>query len=160
MTKLFDIPVYALTEKTLVQRADAKIKTVEKNAPGTNRETLNRLIERETFPMRNWDYNHIIGYIQIGLTKQDIVASVFMPVPAPARYRWDSVKRHFVQDLGANNAHRYIGNMKVNEDIQTVARELLECVIRDHLNRRFHVDRTAFDAVNSYIDYLYLLQKL
>lgn len=160
MKKLFDIPVYALDEKTLGQRVDAKIKTIEKNAPGADRDVLERLTERETFPMRNWDYNHIIGYVQLSLTKQEIIAAVFMPVPTPARYYWDSEKKHFVRNLFANGTHVYIGNMKTNEEMQAAAAELLERVIEDHLHGRFHADREAFDVVNKHIDYLGLLQEL
>lgn len=69
MKKLFDIPVYALDPKTWEQRVGAKIKTIERNAPGAERDVLERLTERETFSMRNWEYNHVIGYVQLCLTK-------------------------------------------------------------------------------------------
>ena len=160
MKKLFEIPVYALDGKTLNQRVETRIKTIEENAPGADREMLNRLVERETFPMRNWGYNHIIGYIQIGLTKQEIVVLVFMPVPAPSRYYWYSDKKYFTQDICANSAHVYIGNMETNEEMQTVAIELLERVIKDHLHGRFYADKTAFDAVNAHLDYLGLLEEM
>ena len=160
MKKLFDIPVYALEKKILSQRVDRKIKCVVEMASRSDREVLDRLIERETFPMRCWEYNHIVGYIRIGLTRQEIVASVFMPVPAPSRYYWNSTTKYFVQDLGANNTHVYIGNMKTNEELRGAAAELLERVIKDHLYGRFYADKTAFDAVNTHIDYLGLLQEL
>ena len=160
MKKLFDIPVYALDEKTLEQRVGAKIKTIKKNAPGVERDVLERLTERETFPMRNWEYNHVIGYVQLCLTKQEIIATVFMPVPVPTRYYWNSEKKHFVRNLFANGTHVYIGDMETNEQIQVAAAKLLEQVIKDHLHGRFHADQEAFTAVNKHIDYLGLLQEL
>ena len=160
MKKLFDIPVYALDEKTLGQRVDIKIKRIEKNTPNAESDVLERLVERETFPMRNWDYNHVIGYVQLSLTKQEIVATVFMPMPAPSRYYWDSEKKYFVRNLFANGTHVYIGDMKTNKALQVAAAELLEQVIKDHLHGRFYADRAAFDAINGHIDYLNLLQEL
>jgi hypothetical protein len=160
MKKLFEIPIYALSPVELSRRANQKITTLEEQFARTDEETRMRIIDRETFPMRNWDYNHVIGYVQLSLTQQEIVAAVFMPVPSPARYYWDSERKFFVRNLFANGMHVYIGDMKTNNEIRDAMTELLEQAIKDHLHGRFYADRAAFDTLNGHIDYLSLLQEL
>lgn len=71
MKKLFDIPLYALSPEELSHRVKQKIDKMKEDAAETDQQTMDLIIETETFPKRCWDYNHIVGYIRISAANLD-----------------------------------------------------------------------------------------
>ena len=158
MKKLFEIPVYALSATKLNIRTDKRIASMKGLLPYSNPDEAALVIDRETLPMRSWDYNHIIGYIRIAISKTDILFDVFMPFPIPERYVWDTKRKTYVQNIGANGTHIYWGSLKTNEEFRKAVSSMLDQVVTDHIPKRFYVDREAFDAINARLDYLAIVQ--
>ena len=158
MKKLFEIPVYAVCPEELKKRVGIRIAKLKARMATVDRDTMNQIIDHDTFPKRCWDYNHIVGYIRISATPQDIVFDLFLPKPAIDRYVWYSPKKAFLYDVNANGTHFYTGNMKTNEEIRMATEEMLTWVIRDFLPKRYYVDRSCFDTLNSHMDYLEIMK--
>lgn len=159
MKKLFDIPVYALSPDELNHRVRQKIDNLNEYVAGTDQQTIDLIIDNETFPKRCWDYNHIVGYIRISATRQDIVFDLFLPRPAVERYIWYSPRKAFLYDVHANGTHFYTGNMKTNEGIRKATDEMLTWMIKDSLPKRYYVDRSGFDNLNRHLDYLGIIRE-
>ena len=159
MKKLFDIPIYALSPDELSRRVKQKIDNLKEYAAGTDQQTMNLIIDNETFPKRYWDYNHIVGYIRISATRQDIVLDLFLPKPMVERYIWSSPRKAFLRDVHASGTHFYTGNMKTNEEIQKATDDMLTWMIKDALPKRYYVDRSGFDNLNRHLDYLGIIKE-
>ena len=159
MKKLFDVPIYALSPEELSYRVKRKIDSLKKYLAGNNQQTMDLIIDTETFPKRCWDYNHIVGYIRISAAHQDIVFDLFLPRPAVERYIWSSPRKAFLYDVHANGTHFYAGNMTDNEEIQGAADEMLTWIIKDFLPKRYYVDRSVFDNLNRHLDYLGIIRE-
>lgn len=159
MKKLFDIPIYALSPDELNRRVKQKIDNLKEHLAGTDQQTMDLIIDTETFPKRCWDYNHIVGYIRVSATRQDIEFDLFLPRPAVERYIWSSPRKTFLYDVHANGTHFYTGDMKTNEEIREAADEMLTWMIKDFLPKRYHVDRSGFDNLNRHLDYLEIIKE-
>ena len=158
MKKLFEIPVYALSASKLNTRASKRIADMKELFSCSNPDEAALVIDSETLPMRSWDYNHIIGYIRIAVSKTDIPFDVFMPIPIPERYVWDTKRKIYVQNIGANGTNIYWGALKTNAEFRKAVSDMLDQVVTDHIPKRFYVDREAFDAINAHLDYLTIVQ--
>lgn len=71
MKKLFEIPVYALSPSKLNIRTSKHISELKKSLVHSDPDEAALAIDRETLLMRFWDYDHIIGYIRIAVSKTD-----------------------------------------------------------------------------------------
>ena len=160
MVKIFEIPIYAISPSKLKERVCKYISKLEKLLAHLDKDTSDRVIEIQTFPMRNWDYNHIIGYIRIAVSKSDILFNVFMPLPTPKRYVWTTSKKMLVQDMCTNGTHLYLGLIKNNEEIREEVAKMLSHIIDKHIPARYYVDRAAFDIVNENLDYMSIIQAI
>ena len=158
MKKLFEIPIYVLSASKLNIRPSERISELKKLFSRSNPNEAAAVIDHETLPMRSWDYNHIIGYIQIAVSKTDILFEVFLPIPIPMRYVWYTSRKIYVQNICANGTHIYWGSLKTNGEFCEAFSDVLDQVITDHISARFHVDREAFDAINGHLDYLTIVQ--
>ena len=105
MKKLFEIPVYALSASKLNTRTNKRIADLKALFSRSDPDEAAFVIDHETFPMRSWDYNHIIGYIRIAVSKTDILFDVFMPIPIPERYVWNTKQKSMSRILGQTDAH-------------------------------------------------------
>ena len=153
MKKLFDIPIYALSPDELSRRVKQKVDKLKECAAGTDLQTMDLIIDAETFPKRCWDYNHVVGYIRISASQQDIVFDLFLPRPVVERYIWNSPRKTFLYDVNPNGTHFYTGNMKTNEEIRKAVGEMLTWMVKDFLPKRYLVDRSGFDNLNRHLDY-------
>lgn len=157
MKKIFEIPIYALSPLKLNDRVNKCISKLKSQLSHLDDDTFARIKDIETFPMRSWDYNHIVGYIQVSMSRSDIVFEVFLPIPIPTRYDWRTKRKTRVQNICANGTHFYFASLKTNEDIRNSVEEMLDHVIVDHVPDRFYVDREAFDNINAHLDYLNII---
>ena len=152
MKKLFEIPIYAISASDLNKRSTERILKLRKQYAHLDADLAAHAIDADTFPMRSWDYNHIIGCIRIAVTKNDILFDVFLPLPYPKKYVWTSSRKYHTQNICANGTHLYLGALKSNEDIRHAVANMLNQIIADHIPTRFHVDTAAFAATNAYLD--------
>lgn len=152
MVKLFEIPIYGLSSKTIDDRYQKYCENFQKQHPDVVGEHFERCIEHLTYPQRCWNYNHIVGYILIYFERNDIFYDVYLPYQCD-RYRWDSHKKTFIRNVFANGTHFRIDDPTNNEKIQNELAEMLDMTIRAHVPNRFYVDREAFDNTYRFINY-------
>ena len=105
-----------------------------------------------TYPMRIWDYNHIIGFMNINIDGQDVMLDVYLPETQLERYHWDSKVKHFVVNQMSPNNHVYIGN-KSSDEIRKEITGYLDSFCERMSKRGYFVDTDAFHRLNKYVDY-------
>ena len=158
MIKLFEIPVYALSRKSLSKRYCKVVETIEKEYLETDRDSFSKAIEILTYPQRLWDHNHVVGYIDIISDNKDVVFEIYLPYPKVERYHWNGKKRICLYNIMANGTHFFIDKNMSNSEIQIKISEMLNWIIKDIIPNRYYVDRTAFDAVYEHVDYLGIIK--
>ena len=159
MMKLFEIPVYAMEKKELNLKYHQCAQKMRAELADRPEETIQRCIEIQMYPQRLWDYNHIVGYIVISVTPQDVVFHIYLPTPHKERYVWSSGRKTFLCDISANGTHFYVSDKTENRDIQKRTAEMLNGVINDHIPKRYFVDKEAFENLNGMIDYRTAMEK-
>jgi len=157
--KLFELPIYAISKEALHKRYlefDQQFRETSSSYKSSE-EVYKQCLGLATYPQRLWDYNHIVGYIRISLTQDDVLFDVFLPTPSIERYHWKSKEKHFMYNISANGTHFYTGG-KSNKEIRKMAENMLDGVIKDHIPPRYYVDRETFDNLNDQIDYKALME--
>lgn len=161
MHKFIEIPIYALDKTTLRVRYEKYIETLRRDVfPDIKEETFQRCLEIETYPKRIWEYNHIVGYIVIGYEFGDIQFKVYLPTPQKQRYIWRSSKKTFLYDIDSNGTHFRVDGTMSSQDIQHEIMDMLNSIIKEHVPKKYYVDRQAFDNINNSIDYLEIINEV
>lgn len=155
---IFHIPVYAISKNQLRQKYANVAAQIRTELSGKEKSLIQRIIALQTYPQRLWEYNHIVGYIKISVTSQDVVFNIFLPAPQKQRYRWLSSRKTFLYDISANGTHFYVNDKMQNKDIQTRTSQMLNDVIKVHIPKRHYVDKSVFDNINEYIDYRAIME--
>lgn len=163
MPKLFEIPIYALNVNKLKKRVhDAKSRLNHKYKDYTT-DSLRRCYDLISYPQRLWEYNHVVGYIQINFDKGVILFELFLPEPCIARYYWKSRKKIFLYNINVPGLDIYItekmDNFKIRERLFARLDYVIDCVIGKYIPEGFFVDRQAFDQLNPIVDYVELLKQ-
>jgi hypothetical protein len=158
--KLYEIPIYAFTEKELRDRLEKYKESLHKDEFISNKDILDKAIELETFPYRFWSHNHIVGYVDVFLENQDVVFEVYLPCPMIKRYRWLRKSKVLLRNILANGTHFCIKSTMTNSDIANAILEMLNWIIKEHVPKRFYVDRRSFDSIYNYVDYNEILSKM
>ena len=152
MVKLFEIPIYGLSRKTLGARYKKYCDNFYRKYPDASVESSEICIELEKGSQRCWDYNHIVGYILIYFELNDICFNVYLPKQCD-RYRWGSCQKTFIRNIFANSTHFRINDLSNNEAIQKEIADMLDSTISAHVPNRFFVDRETFDNTYKFINY-------
>ena len=150
---IHEIPIYAMKKEELHRKYAKLASTYRAEYSHSDKETVNALIALASYPQRLWEYNHLVGFIQISATSQDILFDVFLPTPPRKRYIWKSGKKIFFHNVSANGTHFYVNEKTPNSNIQTRVAEMLNGVIKEHIPTRYYVDTVAFDNTNPVLDY-------
>ena len=159
--KLFEIPIYALNRETLMKRySDRKNKLLDRAVRAqTTEEDQERIIEINTWPQRLWDYNHIVGYIVISIGINDVSFELYVPADTIERYHWDNKsKKMLLKNNQINGCHFNYRNMKTDKEIRNRIHQMLDDITQRMIDKRFYVDREAFDQAEKLIDYSKLLK--
>ncbi|MBO4987715.1 MAG: hypothetical protein J6C63_02570 [Lachnospiraceae bacterium] len=161
MQKFIEIPIYALDERTLCVRYEKYVEELRRDVfSDINEETFKRCLEIGTYPKRVWEYNHIVGYIVIGYEFGDLQFKVYLPTSQKQRYRWRTTKKTFLYDTHSNGTHFRVDGSMSSQDIQQEIENMLNSIIKEHVPKRYYVDRQAFDNINSKIDYLKIINEV
>ncbi len=160
MDKLFEIPGYAMDKDTLMKRYDKYCENYRRESVllEASEETIRRCIEIEAYPQRLWQYNHIVGYIMIGINGQDIDFKVYLPIPKIEKYFWKSKKKNFLYDIRANGAYCRIEKNYTNDYIQQEIEKTLQSIIKEHVPNNYYVDLECFIRLNKLLDYKMLVE--
>ena len=125
MKKLFEIPVYSLSESKFAEKYDDYYSKFNNN-------DINEL-KGYMYPQGVWRYNQIIGYITISVDYKckDIVFEVYKHI---GRVGVLSKQKKYIQNLYATGLHfRYEGLtskevvLKIREMIQCLASKTFSC---------------------------------
>ena len=160
MIKLHEIPVYALSKKELSRRFRYHKEKLKSILPNDNEEEFRWIIEGETFPQCVWVHNHVVGYIDILFSGQDVVFEVYLPYPEINRYSWLGRRKVVLRNVMTNGTHFYVDSKMDNADIQDRMVDMLDWIIKEHIPSRFYVDRNTFDTIRNSIDYLEIMNKM
>lgn len=158
--KLFEIPVYALPEEVLEKRVNTAFGKflMNHNYTGKSDTELKQLFDRTAYPARLWEYNHIIGYIVISKSGDDMILDWYAPLPTVQKYYWNSGKKHYIQDTHLNGYHFYTGNMKTGVQLQQRLLEFITGFEKDLKKRGYFVDLESFSNIDRLLDYEQLLK--
>lgn len=153
MKKLYEIPIYAITQTNLREKNLEFISKFRKESIEVPSDIIDAALEIETYPQRLWDYNHLCGFIRITYDRTDIFYDIFLPVTKIQRYSWRGTRKHFVYNILVNGTHFYVDENMSNESIQSQMFEMLNYVINLHVPKKFFVDRDAFDNTYKYMNF-------
>ena len=157
--KLFEIPVYALSKEVLAERVENRIRSFRDRYPDFDFSKNKQILDLDMYPQRLWHYNHIIGYIAIVKTAQDISINWYSSVPSIKRYHWYSRHKHFIQNTYLNGYHLYLGDIKTGDQLRRGIKELVNGFVMDLKKSGYYVDLETFNNIDMLIDYDRLLQK-
>ena len=157
LRKIIEIPIYALSKTKLINRVETRIRTIRERLDGAGHDTIEQIINAELGDNRYWDYNHIVGYIVVGVTTQDIQILVYLPLSLQ-KYSWKSSKKHFIEPTSPKGIHEYIGGGLSNIEIQGKISQLLTAVISEDVPKRYYVDTEVFYNIHKHLDYKALMK--
>ena len=159
--KLFEIPVYALSKNALNERVikhqhNLKVYCAKQGVPESD---IKRVVDLNTFPMRLWEYNHIMGYIVLYSTRNDIKLDWYVCLPKKKYYWYSKVKR-FYQNAHLVGYHFNLEKVDSGKELQKKISNLLFEFISHIDNKDYYVYLTVFNNINFFLDYDRLLDLL
>ena len=161
--KLFEIPIYAFDKKGLQDRISRwKIDNF-----GTNPEFADSIKNER----KQYEYNHIVGFIEIYLDNDNIFFRLYLPYikcrsfttingqymkdsSLKYRYRWCTSRKTFLEDHDVNGTHFNIyrlGNEEIVENLNNMMCIMRDCVYE--YNQSYHIDDEAFNAIKNVVDF-------
>lgn len=162
--KLFQIPIYAFDKNTLKQRI---LKWKMNNYP-----TNPAFADNIHYMQKNYEYNHIVGYIELGILSNDIYGHLYLPyIPIRTsttingqylepkdfkkRYIWNTKRKIFLERYDVNGSYVYMGKINNSEIIENLLYvfHLMQDVVNDH-NKNFYIDDEAFQNTVGFVDYV------
>jgi hypothetical protein len=146
---VFEIPVYALSEKAYNRKLDLERKKHKQSLmiSGRTEAEAEEILRSYPLQMPTWKYNQIVGYIAILATKQDVLFELYCT--NVQRIRTFSKVKHDIHNWHMIGTHFYAANM-TDSEIKSEVRKWLPMIEKDHL-KRFHVDYSVFDTVFNHI---------
>ena len=153
MITLHEIPIYALSPKTLSSRYNRFQESFLKDGPPLDEYSYRRCLDHETFPQRCWKHNHVVGSIDILLNHHHIFFELYFPYPEIKRYNWRNNHKIYMGNISANCFRLFVDDNMSNNDMQIGILEMLDQVIQDHVPEKWYVDRQAFDTIHPHINY-------
>ena len=154
MKKIFEIPIYALSRKELNKRVkNVKAGFIAKNNYIPEEIAEDAYNNHLTLYKRNWDYNHIVGYIQVLKQGNDLKLELYLTVEPQNKYYWISNRKKFLRKQHLNGYRIYLGQYKNNNQVLEQLDSLVIDLQKNYIPSRFYVDTEAYDNTKEYIDY-------
>lgn len=149
---IFSIPIYAMSPDELNRKYNEKINALNREFPNM---VDQRIIDYNTFPQRIWQYNHIVGYIEISAKLRDVYFNVYLP-PKNKKYYWLSNQKVFLALEIPDNPHFIVFGDDSNDEIINKIYERIK-EIQKCLPQRYYIDLMCFDNIVPYLDLRSLL---
>lgn len=114
--KLFDIPIYSVSQKDFAQKYNAQF-------DGRDKDIVQKLKQKQ-YPQGIWIYNQIIGFVAIFMDKNDIIFEVHKHI---GKIYPLSSKKQFMQNLHTTGLHFRIiksSNYEIAEKIEQMLFEI------------------------------------
>ena len=155
---LFEIPIYAMSEKEFNKRWDKKKHKLM--ISGHSEEDAKELIRNIYFPRTLWKYNQIIGFIIIAATQQDIVFEIFCSMDR--KYYLNSQSKHFIQYYSSLGNHFPVID-ETEEGIKQKVCEMLKRIEKydiNPINRNYYIDYSTFNNVIDFVNIKQIMKSL
>lgn len=156
---LFEIPIYAMDENEFNKRWQ-KRKSFLYNMfinGGNSERDAELYVSDCCFPKCVWEYNQIIGFIRISVSKHDVWFDIYLSLDK--KYYADSKYKHFIQDIHANGTHFYVSD-PTDDYIKQNIREWLKDIEKSHIEKRFYVDYSTFDNIFEYVNIAQIMKSM
>lgn len=156
---LFEIPIYAMSKKEFTKRWDKQRKKMYNDfiSFGHTDESARQGISLCCFPRSVWEYNQIIGFIKISVSRRDVWFDIYRSLDKI--YYADSKNKHFIRYTPTNDTHFYVSNF-IDEQIKQNIRKQLKSIEKDHLKKSFYVDYSTFDNIFEYVDIAQIMKSM
>ena len=156
---LFEIPIYAMSEKEFNKRWDKKKAKIYDMfiSHGHTDKSAKSGISTLCCPRCVWKYNQIIGFIKISVSRHDVWFDIYSSLDK--KYYADSKQKHFIQDILANGTHFYVSNQS-NDGIKQTIREWLKYIEKEHLQKSFYVDYSTFNNIFNHVNIEQIMKTL
>lgn len=148
---IFEIPIYSMSKDEFESKWKIKKATLYEKfiAHGHSAESARLGVESCFYPRWLWEYNQIIGYIKIYLTRDDVNFDLYCSLSK--RYGIDRKTRHFIENWSINGSHFRIGE-KTNSEVRTEIRSWLRTIHNEYLKGKFYIDYSVFDNTIDFLD--------
>lgn len=154
MRKLFEIPIYALSRKELDKRIKKdRTAFITKNNHIPEDIAVDVFDNKFTLYKRNWDYNHIVGYIQIFKQGNNLKLELYLIVEPQSKYYWKSNRKKFLRKQFTNGCNIYLGQYENNIQVSKKLDCLLNDLKKNYIPSRYYIDTETYDNTKEYIDY-------
>ena len=109
------------------------------------------------FPLNQWKYNQIIGYIEISVTRTDVKFGLYKS--KSNRFRVNSKTKQLIQWSEINPSGFYANKVE-DECIHEMIRSRLEEIKQNNLKKTMYIDYSSFDNIFDYIDIKNIMKSL
>lgn len=123
--KIFEIPIYAFSKSTLQDRV--KKWRIRNNWTSPYFNYLKK-------DQKKYEYNHIVGFIEIGIDRSDIYGDLYLPCSKGElgvslngkllddsqlkhRYVWHTTRKVFLENYGVNGTHFRLADLSDNSEV-------------------------------------------
>lgn len=113
---------------------------------------MDRIVSEECAPMNIWEYNHIIGYIKIGVTAHDVWFEFYL-CDSFTKYNWTTHRKKFILPYQTIGDHFCVEPESSNIDIRKDIKSMLESVKKSDMLNKYFVDSSIFDETYMHLDY-------
>ena len=155
--KLFEIPVYSTSperfKKCLKSELDEQTITIE----DTTKKNIQERLKNAYYPICKWEYNEIIGYIQIFIEHNDIVFEVYSS--SKRRIQLLSSQKPRIKPEYINGCHFRVDDSFTNDNIANKIIEWLKFVKKEHIHKKQFIDSEAFNVLVHHVDYRAIIKE-
>lgn len=152
---LFEIPIYAMSEKEFNNRWDKKKSKFM--ISGHTEKSAEMCIKSIYFPGTIWKYNQIVGFIIVSVTRQDVIFEIFCSMDK--KFHADSKTKHFIQYF-SSLANHFSACNKTEEFIKQKIIEMLKRIEKYDINHKFYIDYSTFNNIFNFVNIRQIMKTL
>lgn len=156
---IYAIPIYSMPKKEFKRRWDnwknkwyERMQQMEYSVEKTEG-IVNDIMDMQ-YPRNVWEYNQIVGLIEIKISPRDVSFNVQKTLDT--RIQAVGKTKHYIQDMMTNGKYFTIGNM-TNAEIVLEIDKYLDS-IEQELTKPFCLYRDTYNNIKNYIDFVGMLR--
>ena len=140
--KMFEIPIYSMTEKEYKKRCYKYITEHASKTIPDNYKLFYSYLENLYYKNRPWKYNQIVGYIIISYRDNSIWFDEYCTFDKRIRALADT--KHIIQNMMLNGHHFYLRNNMDNTEIKHEIIKWIEGIEKNIINKPLWLDKDMF----------------
>lgn len=154
---LFEIPIYTMDKEKFENKWRKKEQRYFEMSSCETFEEYKKETRISFCPCNIWQYNQIIGYIIISVSKNDVWFGRYLA--DIDRIIFDSKQKRFMNNKPMNGMHFYTSGMD-NSKIISLTKEMLENVVKQFIDKKYYVDKTVFNNLIDNVDLKGIMQNM